>query len=194
MHVLRIPVTVTGSASDKDRIVKASLPDVDLNTTAEDDQYTIGDGIVKAGELSGFVDLTLYNDDRLKDSTYVVALELRPSEDFPEIRLNRRTFTVSFTNKLIQPENWGFLSLGTYSTAAYSFVLQQIAPLTYMPFWSGGANGTNNPDKEKYYWGYDVLGAYQQMIRDRLAEYNATHDEPLKHDDGYAKGEEITFK
>lgn len=101
VHVLRIPVTVTGSASDKDRIVKASLPDVDLNTTAEDDQYTIGDGIVKAGELSGFVDLTLYNDDRLKDSTYVVALELRPSEDFPEIRLNRRTFTVSFTNKLI---------------------------------------------------------------------------------------------
>ena len=194
VHVVRVPVTVTGTASDKDRIVKAGLPDVDLNTTAEDDQYVIGDGLVKAGELSGFVDLTLYNDDRLSDSTYVVALELYPSEDFPEVRLNRRLFTVSFTNKLIQPENWGYLGLGTYSTAAYTFVLQQIAPLTYMPFWTGGANGTMNPDKEKYYWGYDVLGAYQQMIRDRLAEYNATHDEPLKHNDGQLKGEEITFK
>lgn len=67
VHVVRVPVTVTGTASDKDRIVKAGLPDVDLNTTAEDDQYVIGDGLVKAGELSGFVDLTLYNDDRLSD-------------------------------------------------------------------------------------------------------------------------------
>ena len=54
VHVVRVPVTVTGTASDKDRIVKAGLPDVDLNTTAEDDQYVIGDGLVKAGELGLF--------------------------------------------------------------------------------------------------------------------------------------------
>ena len=55
VHVVRVPVTVTGTASDKDRIVKAGLPDVDLNTTAEDDQYVIGDGLVKAGELIGAI-------------------------------------------------------------------------------------------------------------------------------------------
>lgn len=189
--VLRLPVDITGLPEDRDREFIIDLPHVDTITTAEEDQYRIGKGLVKAGEGKGFAEVEVFKDDRLKDSTYVLRLEIRKSPDFPEIRLSRTIMTVSFSNKLIKPENWSYLGLGDYSTAWWTFVLEVTEGNT-LPFWTGGPGGTLNPDPEKWYMTYGELGAWQAKIRRELDKYNADHpDDPLRHDDGNKRGEPV---
>lgn len=188
--VLRLAVDITGKPVDYDREFKVTLPDVDPYTTAEEDQYKIGKGIVKAGEGTGYVELEVYRDDRLKDSTYMVYLSIQKTPDFPEVRLNRFNMAVSFTEKLIQPTNWSYLGLGTYSTAWWRFILE-VTDGNTLRFWTGGPTGSLNPDPEYWYMTYAELGAWQTVIRNALAEYNAGPDGPLIHDDGAMRGQEV---
>lgn len=188
--VLYLPVDITGVPTDYDREFRVALPDVNPYMTAEDDQYKIGKGIVKAGEGKGFVELELYRDDRLKDSTYKIHLEIRRTPDFPEIRLNRRTMEVSFTEKLIQPDNWNYLGLGVFSTAWWRFILT-VTDGNELRLWTGGPGGTTNPDPEYWYMTYAELAAWKSMIRNALNEYNEGPDGPLMHDDGRSKGQPV---
>ena len=183
--IVRLPVDITGLPADHD------LPWVDTVTTAEEDQYKIGNCLVKAGEGKGFAEVELYKDERLKDSVYTLRLEIRKTADFPEIRLNRTIMTLSFTNRLIRPDNWSYLGLGDYSTAWWNFVLEVTGGYK-LPYWTGGPTGTYNPDPEYYYMTYSELGAWQSRIRKALDKYNADHPgEPLRHDDGLKKGEKV---
>lgn len=189
--VLRLKVDITGVPTDYDREFVVTLPNIDTVTTAEDDQYKIGKGIVKAGEGEGFVELEIYRDDRLKDSTYRVLLSIQRSPDFPEIRLKRFNMSVSFTERLIRPLNWNFLKLGDYSTAWWRFILEVTEGNT-LRHWTGGPTGSANPDPEYWYMGYAELAAWQALIRVALDDYNANHlGDPLKHDDGEKKGEPV---
>lgn len=189
--VLRLPVDITGVPVDYDREFIVNLPNVDTLTTAEGDQYKIGKGIVKAGEGKGFVEVELYRDDRLKDSTYYILLNIQRSPDFPEIRLNRFNMSVSFTERLIRPINWNHLDLGDYSTAWWRFILEVTEGNT-LRLWSGGpTNNPANPDPEYWYMTYPELAAWKTVIRIALDDYNANHSEPLKHDDGEKRGEQV---
>lgn len=188
--VLRLPVDITGSTTDYDREFIITLPNVDTLTTAEDDQYKIRKGIVKAGEGKGFVEVELYRDDRLKDSTYRILLSIQRSPDFPEIRLKRFNMSVSFTERLIRPDNWFQLkALGDYSTAWWRFILS-VTEGNRLMYW-GGPGASMNPDPEKWYMGAAELAAWVTVIRIALDEYNDGPDGPLLHDDGDKKGEPV---
>ena len=89
-------VDISGSQVDYDREFTVSRPAVDTLTTAEPDQYKLGKGMVKANEYSGYVEVEIYKDERLNDSIYQVALEIQPNENFPEVRLNKKTMILSF--------------------------------------------------------------------------------------------------
>jgi hypothetical protein len=41
--------------------------------------------------------------------------------------------------------------------------------------------------------GVDEVEAWANMVRDALDEYNATHDDVLRHDDGDAKGQPVVI-
>lgn len=183
--IVRLPVTITGLCADYDREFKATLPDVDTLTTAEDDQYKIGRGFVKAGESTGFVELEIYRDERLKDSTYNLYLSIQKTPDFPEIRLNRYNMKVSFTDRFIQPDNWSYLGLGTFSTAWWSFILE-VTDGNPLRYWGG-----INPDPEYWTMGAAELAAWKSVIRRALDEYNDGPNGPLIHDDGPSKGQEV---
>ena len=160
-------------------------------TTAEEDQYKIGNCLVKAGEGKGFAEVELYKDERLRDSVYTLRFEIRKTADFPEIRLNRTIMTLSFTNRLIRPDNWNHLGLGDYSTAWWSFVLG-VTEGNKLPYWMGGPTAALNPDPEYYYMTFSELGAWKSRISKALDKYNADHPgEPLRHDDGLKKGEKV---
>lgn len=183
--VVRLPVTITGLYADYDREFKVTLPDVDTLTTAEDDQYKIGKGFVKAGEGTGFVELEIYRDDRLKDSTYMLYLSIQKTPDFPEIRLNRYNMRVSFTDRFIQPDNWSYLGLGTFSTAWWSFILE-VTDGNPLRYWGGV-----NPDPEYWTMSGAELAAWKSVIRRALNEYNDGPNGPLIHDDGPNEGQEV---
>ena len=99
--------------------------------------------------------------------------------------------TLSFTNRLIRPDNWNHLGLGDYSTAWWSFVLG-VTEGNKLPYWMGGPTAALNPDPEYYYMTCSELGAWKSRISKALDKYNADHPgEPLRHDDGLKKGEKV---
>lgn len=183
--VLQLPVTITGLRTDYNREFVVSLPDVDTLTTAEDNQYRIGKGVVKAGEGIGYFDMTIYNDERLNDSVYCVALRVQLTQDFPENRLDRGILKVFFTAKMVAPDNWTYLNLGTFSTAWWLFILE-VTDGNRLPYWGGYPN----PDPEKWPMSKGELAAWRMQIKKALAEYERKNG-PLYHDDGEEKGEVV---
>ena len=188
--ILRLSVDITGSQVDYDRTFTVTRPAVDTITTAEDDQYQIGTGIVKANEYNGHVDIEIFKDDRLKDSIYNVALEIQPSADFPEVRLNKKIMVVSFTNEVIRPANWRWLRWyfgEPFSTRWWTFICE-VTGRTSLPYYP------THEDQDTWWMSEAEIAAYQTMVRTALDEYNAEHpNDPLTHDDGEYAGQPITM-
>jgi hypothetical protein len=188
--ILRLSVDITGSQVDYDRTFTVTRPAGDTITTAEDDQYRINEGIVKANEYNGYVEIEVFRDERLNDSIYEVALVIQPGEDFPEISLNQKMMVVSFTNKVIQPANWRWLRWHfgeAFSTRWWTFICE-VTGRTSLPYYDG------HPDTETWWMSYEEIVAYAAKVRIALAEYNAKHpEEPLTHDDGEYAGQVITM-
>lgn len=186
--IISLTVDITGSQVDYDREFIVSRPAMDTITTAEDDQYVIGKGIVKANEYNGLVEVEVFRDERLNDSIYTLALEILPNEDFPEVRLNKKIMQLSFTNKVIQPANWSWLRwyFGTpFSTRWWTFICETTGR-TSLPYYP------TNADTETWWMSVGEVQAYQTIVRLALEEYNAAHpDAPLTHDDGEYAGQII---
>lgn len=178
--VLRLSVDITGSQVDYDREFIVARPAVDTLTTAEEDQYRVGKGIVKANEYLGYVDVEVYQDDRLKDSIYKLALEILPGKDFPEIRLNKKIMVVSFTKKAIRPANWNkWLKwyFGDFSADWWTFICDATGR-TSLPYYPRHA------DQETWWMSVGEIEANQAKVRIALEKYNASPKGPLMHDGG----------
>ena len=188
--ILRLSVDITGSQVDYDRTFTVARPAIDTITTAEDDQYQINTGVVKANEYAGHVDIQIFKDERLNDSIYELALEILPNEEFPEVRLNAKTMVVSFTNKVIKPANWDrWLRwyFGDFSTNWWRFICD-VTGRTSLPYYP------NHDDQETWWMGDAELTAYQAMLRIALGEYNAEHpNDHLVHEDGDSVGQEVVM-
>ena len=188
--ILRLSVDITGSQVDYDRTFTVTRPELDTITTAEEDQYHIGTGIVKANEYTGYVDVEVFKDERLKDSIYELALEILPGEDFPEVRLNKKIMVVSFTNEVIQPANWRWLRWyfgEAFSTRWWTFICE-VTGRTSLPYYP------THDDQETWWMSVEEVEAYQAMVRIALEEYNGEHpNDPLTHDDGDYAGQPIVM-
>lgn len=186
--VVKLSVDISGSQVDYDREFIVTRPLVDTITTAEDDQYQIGKGIVKANEYNGYVEVEVFRDERLNDSIYTLALEIQPNEDFPEVRLNKKIMALSFTNKVVQPANWSWLRwyFGTpFSTRWWTFICEATGR-TSLPYYP------TNADQETWWMSVGEVQAYQTIVRLALDEYNAKHPgAPLTHDDGDYAGQPV---
>lgn len=185
--IVKIMVDISGLPLDYDREFMVAYPANDTITTAEADQYKVGKGLVKANEYSGYLEIEIFKDDRLKDSIYSVALDIVSNQHFPEIRLNQKTMTFSFTNKVIKPANWKWLRWyfgKPFSTSWWTFVCEATGR-TSLPYFP------TDPDRETWWMDTDMIKAYQTITRLALEEYNAKHDEPLKHDDGEFEGQPV---
>ena len=186
--VVKLSVDISGSQVDYDREFIVTRPVSDTITTAEDDQYKIGKGVVKANEYNGYVEVEVFRDERLNDSIYTVALEIQPNNDFPEIRLNKKIMQLSFTNKVVKPANWSWLRWyfgTTFSTRWWLFICEATGR-TSLPYYPTHA------DKETWWMDVGTLQAYQTIVRLALDEYNGKHpNDPLTHDDGDYAGQPI---
>ena len=189
--VLELAVTVSGFPVDFDREFLVSRPQPDTLTTAEDDQYMLGTGIVRANELSGHVSVRVNRDDRLADSTYVLAWEIVPNADFPEVRLSQKTMLLSFTERAIKPANWNEIKYyfgNVYSSELWTFVCEATGK-TEFPYLPG-----KDPDDTEH-MSVAEMEAYQTIVSLALDEYNDTHPgQPLTHltdvDEGH-EGEKV---
>lgn len=187
---ISLPVVITGDSVGYDREFTAVIPEKDTISTAESRMYSIGKGVVKAGQFNGSLKFTVNYTPEMDDSVYKVRLSIIPSKDFEEINLNRVNMVISFTNQIIKPANWSWLRwyFGTpYSTAWWKFIMEKTGK-TSLPYFP------TNPDKETWWMSAGEVIAYQSLVRIELEKYNAAHPKnPLSHDDGDYKDTPITM-
>ena len=133
---VNIPFLITGSAMDKERVIKVRLSPEDT-ITAEESMYELLSGSVPAGSYQGQLQVKINYSPLLDDSVYVTRLRVVATEDFPVTDLNGRVFSLYITNKIGRPANWSQLNnyFGEYSDSWYRFILDATG-LPSLPYWS----------------------------------------------------------
>lgn len=119
---LRIGVEIIGSPEPSGRTFHIAL-DSGRTTARLTEHYDMPEtvGSIAAGESSGHVALTIHRLALQSDSTFVVALDMLPDEDFGLGAVEYRSVAVCFTNRLDMPDWWSMLSqwLGEYAPRKY---------------------------------------------------------------------------
>lgn len=184
--ILKLQVDITGDTTAYDREFTVATPKNDTVTTAQPDQYKIGKGIVKAGEFSGYVEVEVFRDDRIKMEVAKVSLEIQPSEVFPETKLNASNIEVSFTAMIMKPANWDkylkYYFGVEYSDSWWAFILKATGR-TSLPCWPTGAK----TDPDTWWMSTSELSNLHALVKIAFLKYNAEHSVPLKHEDGIYK-------
>ena len=192
---VNIPFLITGSAMDKERVIKVRLSPEDT-ITAEESMYELLSGSVPAGSYQGQLQVKINYSPLLDDSVYVTRLRVVATEDFPVTDLNGRGFSLYITNKIGRPANWSQLNnyFGEYSDSWYRFILDATG-LPSLPYWSPrGSADPNNPDPERWTMTGTEVKAYAALVKEKLTEYNNEHPgNPLKHEDGEYKEQPVTM-
>lgn len=190
---VKIPVQISGIAMDYNRIVKMEVVKSDTLNTASENMYSIAEGYINANLYKGYVPMRINYTPELDDSVYVLRVRLVATTDFPGVDLEKRTISISITNKMTQPSNWSRIqsTFGPYSESWYRFILLK-TKLSSIPYWSpNGSKDVNNPDPEKWTMNSLELKAYGALVKEELTKYNNGPDGPLMHEDGPQKGKPV---
>lgn len=181
--VLTVDLNIMGLAADVDRQVNV---EVLKDSTTAIDYEVLTPTIIEKGKYTGQVKVRVKNTPLLEEKEVRLWLVLKESDDFIVGVSGMNYAVLKWSNRLIQPANWRWLRyyFGTYSTRFYEFIIE-VTGRTEFPY--------NHPDTSLEPMGVDEVRAWAGMVREALDEYNATHDDVMRHDDGDAKGEPIVI-
>ena len=193
---IRLPLQISGSATDYDREVAMEVVSDDSLHTAEENMFNIGKGSIPANMFKGHIPLRVNYTPALDDSIYYIRVRLVPTTDFPAVDLEEHKFTISLTNKMTEPSNWHRIRryFGPYSNSWYRFILETTG-LTSIPYWSyNGSADPRNPDPDRWTMSLYELKAYVNLVKEKLDMYNRKHPhDHLKHLDGPEEGKEVVM-
>lgn len=170
---LELPLNIMGAIPDRDRTVTVVVDP--SGTTALSAEYELGQAVVPAGSVTGYLPLRLINAPRLEAEQVELTLLLQSSPDFTveperpgELRELTR-FRVIWTNILNRPSDWQSI-WGGYSKVKHKLVIDLTGHYIYSGTeWTAGG------------YLYRVLGVCSQWI----AEYNAAHPgDPYRDENG----------
>src|SRR5699024_7395858 len=100
--IQEIPVKIMGDSASYDRVFSAEILNDDI-TTAQESDYNIIGGTVKAGEFEGVLKVKLYNSERLKDTLVALHLRIAESKDFTTGNVETSTMKLVWTDRVIIP-------------------------------------------------------------------------------------------
>ena len=178
-YVQEVPTQLMGDTVSADREFSVEVIN-DSFTTAEPGDYEIQGGVIPAGSFSGTLSIELYNSEKLKDTTISLHLRLTDTGDLDAGNEETNDFVMHWTDKVVVP-SWTFYRFffsPNPSTTAYRAIVE-----------STGVTRFNLQDYlEVGPTGAEALG---REFADYVEEYNATHEEPLTHEDGPAEGQPV---
>lgn len=178
---------VVGNPADHDRTFAVEV--IDTLTTATPDQYRILQAIVPANDTLGYLQIEVTNPDflNIEETTLTLGLKMKDNDDFKAGGwLSYISTVLTWTVDLIKPETWNNMSrffCSKYSSNVYRAI---IASTGLTEFWLNKADpetGYKIDQNEAY-----VYGKY---FGDWIRNYNATHDDVYRHDDGDYAGEPV---
>ncbi|TJZ61068.1 DUF4843 domain-containing protein [Sphingobacterium olei] len=121
---LYIKVKTMGEIVNRDRQVMGKT--IAEGTTAiEGVDFDFIPGLVPAGNIEGLLPVVLYRTLRLKNETVVLNLTIGETADFKAGVIEDEVFTLSWADRLIQPNPWPFY-FGAYSNVKYQFIIDEL--------------------------------------------------------------------
>ena len=166
-----------------------------VSPTIRKEVYTIPAGAVFGTYEVHFNSLLLPSPELFTTEDGTIHFRVVPNETFMLGAENMQSFTVTLRNRLAKPDNWDAANypqvplskyFGTYSRTKYQFMIEVIGLVDFKISYFAStaieeATNTISPAYAVY---------LQQLMQEKLAEYNASHDEPLTDENG----EKITFE
>lgn len=179
-YIQEVDVQIIGRATSEDRFFNVKVTDTE-KTTANNNQYEILKGEVKANEYEGKLYVKLLNSSALDESTVSINLELIDSEDFNAGVKETKDFTLAWTNQIVLPPwRWyGFFFVRTPSKSAYQAIVETTGLVTF-------------ERADLNLLGLDGARALGTKFGDYVKQYNLDNPgNPLLHSDGDLEGQEI---
>ena len=152
--------------------------------------------VIPAGAISGeykvyFNSQKLPSEDLFSEIDGKVSFRMVENKYFETGAENMQSFTVVLRNRIAKPNNWDSANyplvalskyFGTYSKVKYQFMIEHIGLIDFIITYSAStsideATNTISPAYAVY---------LQQMMQQKLIEYNATHDDPLTDENGHS--------
>lgn len=187
--VLQVPITVIGPTTDYDREVSFRVLQDSCRNATEND-YTIAPCIVKAGELSANLDVTVKYSDDLADTSKRISVQLVENNYFTKGIPGQDVASVLWTDLLVRPHQttiwrtWWFWFSRTYSRSFHELLLTVFGDeVETTSYYSVASVADTHPDFVRVaipsYW-----YAANRKLRDYVAAYDKAHpDAPLRHSD-----------
>ncbi len=150
--------------------------------------------VMPAGAISGeykvyFNSKNLPSNDLFTENDGKVSFRMTDNGNFNAGAENMQSFTVVLRNRIAKPDNWDSANyplvalskyFGTYSRVKYQFMIEHLGLIDFIISYSAATSidETTNTISPAY-------AVYlQQMMQEKLDEYNATHDTPLTDENG----------
>lgn len=187
--LLQVPITVVGPVAEYDREVAFQVLKDSCRNAGEGD-YSIAACVVKAGELSANLDVTVKYSEELEDTSRFVSVQLVENEYFSNGMQGSDIASVLWTDLLVRPHQttiwrtWWFWFGRTYSRSFHELLITVFGDdVEITSYYSIAAVAETHPEFVRVatlpYW-----YAANRKLRDYVAEYDKAHpDAPLKHSD-----------
>lgn len=179
---------LTGVPADCDRTFRLRAVEGDFDKV----DIVFQDYVLKAGEYEGTYPLYINIPDGYSEFTQKsghIVLELEENELFRPGSIESNHIYLVLKNFLAKPDDWDSATypymplsrfFGTYSDVKYAFIIQTTGYSNFHVYYTMSADEL--PEGEI---SYSFAGFLAQKCKSSLAEYNASHDAPLRDEFGF---------
>ncbi len=157
--------------------------------TIRTEEYVMPAGAVFGEYKVYFNTQKLPSSDLFSESDGSVSFRMVPNDVFELGSENMQSFTVVLRNRIAKPDNWDSANypqvalskyFGSYSKVKYQFMIEHLGLIDFIISYSAStaideATNTVSPAYAVY---------LQQLMQEKLAEYNAQHETPLTDENG----------
>lgn len=183
---------ISGMPADHDRTFRLEPFGGDsalMASTIRTEDYVIPAGGIGGTYQVHFNTQKLSNPSLFTDRDGTINFRVAPNDDFSLGTENHQTFTVVLKNYLAKPDNWDNANyprvplskyFGNYSRVKYQFMIEVLGLIDFEINYN--TQTSYDPDTNIVSAVYAVY--LQQVMQKALADYNASHDEPLTDEFG----------
>lgn len=183
---------INGMPADHDRTFKLEPYGDMLDSVAatiRDEEYVMPAGAVLGEYEVHFLSKMLPSPTMFSEEDGEIYFRVVPSNNFELGAENMQSFKVVLRNRIAKPDNWDSANyplvalskyFGPYSRVKYQFMIEHLGLIDFIISYSAAtaydeATNTVSPAYAVY---------LQQVMQEKLAEYNATHETPLTDENG----------
>lgn len=181
----KINVKLMGNLANVDRTFKAEVV-ADSSTAVAGLHYKLLDGVMHAGQYLACLPVVLYRTADTQNKSVNIKLRLTDAGDLLPGNAEYQTFSLTWGDILLKPDNWPDYYFGVYSKNKYRFAIDILG----LTDWPQTARVTTQ--KVDGVYTISEIQAFAGRLNEAYATYRTTHG-PIYVDDNAESKEEIYY-